>query len=98
MSGYIRDDGINALYEQADDDGWWVATASELGTLINSFCAADVAPVVHGTWLLRESKCSVCGDIPEYEYDIRPFKYCPNCGAKMDIEDEQFWKEMHDER
>lgn len=49
--------------------------------------AADVAPVVHGEWIERALRptCSLCGfsgsliDAP-----ISPFKYCPNCGAKMD--------------
>ena len=48
--------------------------------------AADVAPVVHGEWIERALRptCSLCGfsgsliDAP-----ISPFKYCPNCGAKM---------------
>ena len=49
--------------------------------------AADVVPVVHGEWIERALRptCSLCGfsgsliDAP-----ISPFKYCPNCGAKMD--------------
>lgn len=55
--------------------------------------AADVAPVVHGRWIYEEEtlftlsdyRCSVCRrprwlspDVPE------AFRYCPNCGAKMD--------------
>lgn len=51
--------------------------------------AADVVPVVHGEWIERALRptCSLCGfsgsliDAP-----ISPFKYCPNCGAKMDKE------------
>ncbi len=47
---------------------------------------ADVAPVRHGEWMERACRptCSLCGfsgsliDAP-----ISPFKYCPNCGAKM---------------
>jgi hypothetical protein len=49
--------------------------------------AADVVPVAHGEWIERALRptCSLCGfsgsliDAP-----ISPFKYCPNCGAKMD--------------
>jgi hypothetical protein len=52
--------------------------------------AADVVPVVHGEWIERALRptCSLCGfggsliDVP-----ISPFKYCPNCGAKMDKEE-----------
>ena len=49
---------------------------------------ADVAPVVHGKWIPVEAygigntaKCSEC-EKRQYGYD--GFKFCPNCGAKMD--------------
>ena len=60
--------------------------------------AADVAPVRHGRWidksLIKSFKhtnipvveCSACGidfcDIINNHYFM--YKYCPNCGAKMD--------------
>lgn len=47
---------------------------------------ADVVEVVHGWWVTRKSihneefyVCSVCGTAND---DI--WRYCPNCGAKMD--------------
>ena len=54
--------------------------------------AADVAPVVHGRWVYGEDvgiQCSVCGADAFTEGDYRQVKsrYCPNCGAKMDLED-----------
>ena len=61
--------------------------------------AADVAQVVHGQWILVgtnehdyetsvEEKCSLCGRYV-YRYDTQPQdNFCPNCGAKMDKEDE----------
>ena len=64
--------------------------------------SAEVAPVVHGEWVLVgtnehdyetsvEEKCSLCGRYV-YRYDTEPQdNYCPNCGAKMD-------KEAQDER
>ena len=55
--------------------------------------AADVAPVVHGRWepCFDENcrcrwgfgKCSNCGQ-EYYAHAINHYKYCPNCGAKMD--------------
>ena len=50
--------------------------------------AADVAPVRHGRWRCHGdcgvTECSVCGwSIEEYVGD---YAYCPNCGAKMDLE------------
>lgn len=60
--------------------------------------AADVAPVVHGTWEEVEYddgwceevgiKCSACGDewvtLDGEKPQLHNFNYCPNCGAKMD--------------
>ena len=52
----------------------------------------DAVEVVHGKWescwedwrhQLEGNKCSVCG----FEYFGNLFKYCPNCGAKMDAKD-----------
>lgn len=51
--------------------------------------AADVAPVVHGEWLLKHIgvghywDCSVCHTNPCI-YVTQDTKFCPNCGAKMD--------------
>ena len=52
---------------------------------------ADVEPVVHGRWKKTAyagvSRCSCC-DKPSSTPDCLDefFKYCPNCGAKMDAE------------
>ena len=56
---------------------------------------ADVAPVRHGKWLgwgksgtptyENYGTCSVCGEDAEIYTEHR--NYCPNCGAKMDLED-----------
>lgn len=58
--------------------------------------AADVAPVVHGEWLradddwnsLTTIQCSLCSEEWCFETDddvsLLNYKYCPNCGAKMD--------------
>lgn len=49
----------------------------------------EYAPIVHGHWILVNppvdlidwEECSVCG----YEnFYFSRFKFCPNCGAKMD--------------
>jgi hypothetical protein len=49
----------------------------------------DVAEVKHGYWTTdddpifgRMCVCSVCGSCPTMEY-----KYCPYCGAKMDLKE-----------
>lgn len=54
--------------------------------------AADVAPVVHGRWELDDGKrhchCTVCFFGRNIETQIG-WHFCPNCGAKMDLEEEQ---------
>lgn len=55
---------------------------------------ADVAPVVHGQWLLRHEgyghywECSVCRKNPCI-YVTKDTNYCPNCGARMDADTER---------
>lgn len=63
--------------------------------LIDSVLPADVEPVRHGVWEEyvehdedwgdhRWDKCSLCG--AQYSFG-RISLYCPNCGAKMELED-----------
>ena len=58
---------------------------------IESFPAADVAPVVHGRWASvagkRDRICSRCLHNEPYKNaddDEEVFEFCPHCGAKMD--------------
>ena len=70
---------------------------------IKELPAADVEEVKHGKWLnfyndFSVAECSECADMFEVSPDEEPKKefleafkefyhYCPNCGAKMDLED-----------
>lgn len=74
----------------------------EIADEINDSPAADVAEVVHGEWLnfvgdYVTAECSVCGecydpsdynDKEHFDMFKQLYKYCPNCGAKMDGEKE----------
>lgn len=101
MSDYIkREDAIKAFDPQQRRDWytpWIVETLKDLPS-------ADVAPVRHGRWIgtsYDEYTCSVCGKNVRDEifYAINPedretasmgvANYCPNCGAKMDKEEEE---------
>lgn len=49
--------------------------------------AADVAPVVHGQWLCGDyydigDVCSECDWDSQMTHPS--YRYCPNCGARMD--------------
>ena len=58
---------------------------------VDAIPAADVAPVRHGRWKCNKP-CPICGGdrFEGLDADIwadwEP-PYCPNCGAKMDLED-----------
>lgn len=65
---------------------------------IDDFPAANVTPVVHGQWEESEDDwfgttvytCSKCREefvLVEGTPEQNLWHYCPNCGAKMDIED-----------
>ena len=59
---------------------------------INNAPTVDAELVRHGHWVeeIGMFLCSECGDAwgTEMEEMVRSFKYCPNCGAKMDEEEE----------
>ena len=53
--------------------------------------SADVATVRHGRWMNANSrpktywrKCTACGGMAYFCGIGCSYKYCPNCGAKMD--------------
>lgn len=60
--------------------------------LLEQIPAADVEPVRHGRWGKKQggfwefAACSLCGERTP-TVGITP-NYCPNCGAKMDLEDD----------
>lgn len=69
---------------------------SDIGYMIRKQPAADVAPVKHGKWILYPSahyfKCSECKYTVPYRKAAllngdRGYRYCPHCGAKMDLEE-----------
>lgn len=68
-------------------------------TLCNKAPTIDAEPVVHGRWINERVRikgysveysyeCSSCGSPSGYDY--HPWRnYCPNCGAKMVLEEKE---------
>lgn len=92
MAEYIE---LSAAIEAAKH-AW--AKGLDPSQYIESLPATDVAPVVHGRWILPHWKnsnyccdCSKCGEEAmhrEYQWNKKGiYPICPNCGAKMDGKD-----------
>lgn len=97
MAEYIdREAAVKAFNNfdagRADSPPSTLLTTEEFAEYLYELPAADVAPVVHGKWLLdrwpswphREcSRCKIM--IPRTtEVPDQYWQYCPNCGARMD--------------
>jgi len=85
-------------HEKLDDD-YGVQIMEDVIWELNAQPAADVAPVVHGRWIRPHWKnsnycydCSECGgEAMHRDYQWAKdgiYPICPNCGAKMDLEEE----------
>lgn len=88
MSDYISRDEVLDAFGKATS---W----TDLGCRIDSIPAADVRPNVIGHWIEREDmyygwniwECSECHEefcIEEGTPSDNEYKFCPNCGAKME--------------
>lgn len=60
---------------------------------IEAIPTADVQEVRHGRWLFGRFGCRWCSECGECGLDTSELdaagNYCPNCGAKMDLEPEE---------
>lgn len=81
MSDYISREAALEIVKRTSGD--YAAAFSEIRKL-----PADVEPVRHGRWvdIWGNYTCSEC----EYMWEDSGYKtpFCPICGAKMDLEDE----------
>lgn len=102
MDKYIKaDDLIDRIYpvDPGNDgsDGCTIVmqtlklSSQEIEAIVDEIPAADVAPVVHGRWIVsRETgdtyyhmNCSICGQFWRETHQKNILRFCPNCGAKM---------------
>ena len=89
MAEYIERE---AALREAESRIMWGASAAAVYESIRDVPAADVAPVRHGRWINGDQYCPICkkdnfrGLDADIWSDWKP-DYCPNCGAKMDLED-----------
>ena len=82
-----REAAIRALLNDAPEQVSY--SREDAADCIRYMDAADVAPVVHGRWLYGDyyDIGDVCSECDWDSKMIHPsYRYCPNCGAKMDEE------------
>ena len=93
---YIREQSEEcqkAFEELGGESGIYADAYNDLAEDFYSIPAADVAPVVHGRWAHLggdEWCCSACGFVitTEGSWDKPTKKYCEDCGARMDGDDD----------
>ena len=94
MAEYIeREAALNAINEnKSSTELAWIT--------VSKIPSADVVPVVRGKWLNIDgdytfASCSICSEDYEVATEeeaekglwgafLSAYRYCPNCGAKMD--------------
>lgn len=65
---------------------------SKIWQQVKDLPTVDAVPVRHGKWLPENRTmdaywvCSCCGFPSEAHGAFKIYKYCPNCGARMDEE------------
>lgn len=90
MDEYVeRQEAIAAIMSEPSDAHYpqWYADK------IKAIPAADVAPVRHGRWvivddgvMIGDGKHMECSECHTWKKDRIKTGYCPNCGARMDLE------------
>jgi NADH pyrophosphatase NudC (nudix superfamily) len=100
MDEYIRKDKAIDIFIEGDGDDEFTEgynfAVNEYREKIRAIPAADVQPVKHGYWEEEDTMpydnfvvCSECGmNLSHQNYTKEEwqesFRYCPNCGARMD--------------
>lgn len=91
MDEYIEREAAYEDFEKCNSENpkW---TPSRVKALIARQKAADAVPVRHGRWFVNgyvcgetEYQCSECKET-EWRTSSSRLKFCPFCGAKMDLE------------
>ena len=92
---------LKAKYcDECTDEKCQMCEYADIMFVLDNLPIADVQPIRHGRWEEIEEyggwgdtyfRCSICGD--EWDLDAgtpaeNGMKYCPNCGARMDGEQE----------
>lgn len=98
MAEYIeRNQAVALLRERGLEAGEKIGSVFANGIFdavrfLNGIPAADVAPVMHGRWIMSSDRpdtiiCTLCdAAFDVWKHESKYFFYCPHCGSKMDKE------------
>lgn len=87
MAEYIDRDALLKHKRHISLDRYEIECIVDVDRIIEA-PAADVAPVVHGKWIHNDDWWEfICTNCHKGIGNIQKYKYCPNCGAKMDLEE-----------
>ena len=91
-------DSLRKIYDGLRYNSEKAVCSGQLATFLEAIMRTmeaptiDAEPVTHGRWENNEDdypECNQCGYMPQYDPaidDIFYSPYCPNCGAKMEVE------------
>lgn len=89
----VRDALHSAIIDWNKDCG--IARMEYLRIRLNNVPTAVVVPVRHGRWKKSYADHEAFGVRPFFRYcsecheaTVYPYNYCPNCGAKMEVQDD----------
>lgn len=98
MSEYIEKEALRQFpirkdhYDKENGDEHFIFGIEAVLEYAENLPAADVAPIHHGRWIdVREKRLFgdhyfLCSNCKSRNGSMISFNYCPNCGAKMDLE------------
>lgn len=89
MSKYIKVEDIKNTLIELVRSGVWLERKTTM-SIINALANLPTLEVDEGEWVFEEypdgyyhSECSICKHWFIEDAFLKPYKFCPNCGAKM---------------
>lgn len=80
---------FNGKYDKEHANEHFIYGIESVMEYVEQMPTVDAVAVVHGRWIYDhwcEFKCSECGEWSNSKPHKGRENYCPNCGAKMDLE------------
>lgn len=86
MTEYIDKQDAIDIFKQFKKRKWISMPIEQVIEIISVVPYVEAEPIKHGRWKSLgkyDRECSCCLGI----VDVTNYRYCPNCGAKMDLDE-----------